>query len=305
MSNFTYDPVLIARHRFAFGHYRQEWWSWLIGSAFFFGEIGAGLFLFALIIDYWPGMLVGYLIVNVGKNGAHLMYLGRPERFWRAAMRPDRSWIARGIWATGIFMGCGFVVLFPQFAAPWWVPGEQLLTAAAVVAGASALFIMFYDGFVMNASPAIPFWHSHLLPLLCLSYAALGGSTLTITMLRMDGIPVPEALLVVEYFFLFFNLLLLGFYLFHTSRMHPTARESVRLLLRGAYAFTFLGLVLIVGLFGAFTFSMIHKLTDWNAIITVIALCELTGSFALLMVLLKSGLLAPQSAYPVEYRSGW
>lgn len=289
---------VIAPHGFAYGHYRQEWWSWLIGSAFFFGEIGAGLFVVSLLTDQWLGMLIGFLTVSVGKNGAHLLYLGRPERFWRAAMRPDRSWIARGIWATGIFMASGFLVLFPQALAPVWTPGDQVLQVAAVIAGISAFFIMFYDGFVMNSSPAIPFWHSQLLPVLCLSYAALGGATLGLTLMKLQGLEIPPLLIKAEYFLLVFNLLLLGFYLFHMSKLRPAARESVRLLLRGAYAFAFLGLVLIVGLFGVFLFSVAQNWIQWSTLIGLVSVCELTGSFALLMVLLKCGLLSAQSAYP-------
>jgi formate-dependent nitrite reductase membrane component NrfD len=283
MRDSALRQFVIARHRFAYGNYRQEWWSWLIGSAFFFGEIGAGLFVVSLLTDQWLGMLIGFLVVSVGKNGAHLLYLGRPERFWRAAMRPDRSWIARGIWATGIFMASGFLVLFPQALAPVWTPGDQLLQVAAVVAGVAAFFIMFYDGFVMNSSPAIPFWHSQLLPVLCLSYAALGGATLGLTLMKLQGLEIPALLINAEYFLLVFNLLLLGFYLFHMSKLRPAARESVRL---------------IVGLFGVFMFSVAQNWIQWTTLIGLVSVCELTGSFALLMVLLKSGLLSAQSAYP-------
>jgi formate-dependent nitrite reductase membrane component NrfD len=83
----TTQSVGIANHRFAFGYYRQTFWNWLIGTAFFLGGLGAGLFVLALLTDHTAGMLVGYLIVVVGKNTAHLLFLGRPERFWRAAMR--------------------------------------------------------------------------------------------------------------------------------------------------------------------------------------------------------------------------
>ena len=78
------SSIAIAPHRFAYGYYRQSWWNWLIGTAFFFGEIGAGLFLVSLLTGHALGLLVGYLIVMVGKNTAHLMYLGRPAQIGRA-----------------------------------------------------------------------------------------------------------------------------------------------------------------------------------------------------------------------------
>jgi hypothetical protein len=109
---------------------------------------------------------------------------------------------------------------------------------------------------------------------------------------------VPSLLINAEYLLIVFNLLLLGFYLYRMSQFHPSARGSVQLLVRGAYAFTFIGLVLVVGLFGAFFFSVMQTWAHWTAIIALVAACELIGSFALLMIFLKSGLLAPQSAYP-------
>jgi formate-dependent nitrite reductase membrane component NrfD len=297
MRDNTVNGLAIAPHRFAYGFHRQVWWSWLIGTAFFCGEIGGGLFLVSLLTDNWLGMIIGYLIVTVGKNTAHILYLGRPARFWRAAMRPDRSWIARGIWATGIFIASGFVVLFPHFLEPYWEFSAQTMQFASILAGASALFIMFYDGFVMNTSPSIPFWHTPLLPVLCLTYAGLGGTTLSLLLLELRGLAIPPLLVYAEYFFLMFNLLLLVLYLFRMSRLHPAARGSVELLLRGAYASTFLGLVLTVGLLGTFLFSVLHSWTHWTWMVILPAVCELTGDYALLMVLLKSGLLSPQAAH--------
>jgi hypothetical protein len=53
-----------------------------------------------------------------------------------------------------------------------------------------------------------------------------------------------------------------------------------------------------VGLFGVFMFSVAQNWIQWTTLIGLVSVCELTGSFALLMVLLKSGLLSAQSAYP-------
>jgi formate-dependent nitrite reductase membrane component NrfD len=291
--------IAIAPHRFAYGYYRQNWWNWLIGTAFFFGEIGAGLFLVSLITGHALGLVVGYLIVMVGKNTAHLMYLGRPARFWRAAMRPDRSWIARGIWATGIFGVTGALLLLPRYLALAWQPTP----AIAWLAGFSALFIMFYDGFVMNSSRAIPFWNTGMLPLLCLTYAALGGTTLSLTLRELtgQGESAPALLVQFEYILLVTNLVLLAMYLAHMWDWSPAARETVRMLVVGRYARFFLGLVLAVGLVATLLLAVIHSRVPATWLVVLIATCELTGDYALLMVLLKSGLFSPQTA--PAYRS--
>ena len=51
MRDSTVNGLSIAPHRFAYGFHPQVWWSWLIGTAFFCGEIGGGLFLVSMLID--------------------------------------------------------------------------------------------------------------------------------------------------------------------------------------------------------------------------------------------------------------
>jgi formate-dependent nitrite reductase membrane component NrfD len=294
----TASSVSIAPHRFGYGYYRQVWWNWLIGTAFFLGGLGAGLFLVSLATGHRLGMVLGYLIVVVGKNTAHLLYLGRPERFWRAALRPDRSWIARGIWACGLFALSGAILLLPMFLGPAWQISGGIASAAKVVAVLSAFVIMFYDGFVMNQSAAIPFWNTMLLPLLVLMYAALGGTTLSLTVRALQGKESPGTAWLerVEPWLLIANFLLLAVYLWRMSRWEPAARESVRLWLKGPYARIFFGLIVAVGLVATLVLSLVQQRWQTQGLALLIAACELTGDFSLLMVMLKSGLFSPQTA---------
>jgi formate-dependent nitrite reductase membrane component NrfD len=284
----------IAPNRFAVGFYRQCWWNWRIGAAFFFGEIGAGLFLISLLTGHVLGMLVGYLIVIAGKNTAHLLYLGRPGRFWRAAMRPDRSWIARGIWATGIFGIAGLVCLAPYFSLGLALPA--LAPAARLAAAVAALFIMFYDGMVMKASSSIASWNTALLPVLCLTYGSLGGATLSITVREIQGLEVPGLLVSGELWLLAINFLLLLLYVTRMKHWIPAAQQAMQLLLRGRYRSAFLGLVLLVGIGATYAFSLLHSRLHSAFFVGLVAVCELVGDFSLVMVLLKSGLFAPQVA---------
>lgn len=292
----TTQSVGIANHRFAFGYYRQTFWNWLIGTAFFLGGLGAGLFILALLTDYTAGILVGYLIVIVGKNTAHLLFLGRPERFWRAAMRPDRSWIARGIWAMGLFAVSGLILILPRVLGPAWQLSGWLNDAATAAAILSAVIIMLYDGFVMNSSLGVAFWRTRLLPLLLLMYATLGGTTLSLTIRELREEVAPGFLHNLEYGLLVVNFVLLAGYLARMNRSFPAARATLRQLLSGPYARVFFGLVLLVGLFATLLLSILqnHLHTTW--LVVIIAVCELTGDFTLVMVLLKSGLFPLQTA---------
>jgi hypothetical protein len=40
-------------------------------------------------------------------KGAHLLYPGRPWRFWRGMTRPGSSWVSRGIWAMTFMLAFG------------------------------------------------------------------------------------------------------------------------------------------------------------------------------------------------------
>jgi sulfite dehydrogenase (quinone) subunit SoeC len=292
----TTPSIGIANHRFAFGYYRQTFWNWLIGTAFFLGGLGAGLFVLALLTDHTAGMVVGYLIVVAGKNTAHMLFLGRPERFWRAAMRPDRSWIARGIWAMGFFALSGLVLLLPRVLGPSWQPPAGVNIAAQVVAVLSAVIIMFYDGFVMNSSHGVAFWRTHLLPLLLLMYATLGGTTLSLTIREIRGEVTPAFLPNLEHGLLVLNFVLLAVYLARMNRSLPAARETLRQWLSGSYSRVFFGLVLVVGLVATLLLSVVQNHVEATWLVVLIAACELTGDFALVMVLLKSGLFPTQTA---------
>lgn len=288
--------LLIAPHRFAVGYYRQTFWNWLIGTAFFLGGVGGGLFLVSLRTGHLAGMIAGFLIVVVGKNTAHLLFLGRPERFWRAAMRPDRSWIARGIWAMGVFMVTGFVSILlgtrvPFLQLPQWAASLNFLLAVA-----SALFIACYDGFLMRASPGVAFWRTLLLPLLLFMYASVGGVTLSLTIRELQGEVPPAVLEALEPGLLVANFFLLVIYLYRMSRSLPAARETMREWLRGTYARVFFGLVLLVGLVATLLLSLLHTNVHTSWLVVLIAGCELIGDLSMMMLMLKSGLFAPQAA---------
>ncbi len=288
-------PRNITGDRLRFGFHRQIWWDWLIGTAFFFGEVGAGLFLLSVYTDFVLGALIGYLVVMAGKNGAHLMYLGRPERFWRAAWRPDRSWIARGIWATGLLGLTGLLWILDAWAVLAF-PGGTTELLVEVVALASAVFLMFYDGRVMSAPGSVPYWQTFLLPVLCFTYASLGGSTLWLLFQEILGGTAEnfEAMLLLENGLILSNLFLVCLYVFVMSRRSETPRQNALLWIRGTYAPVFWGVVVFVGLVVTFLLSVSHNWIHGVWISLAVAVTELTGDYALLLTLLKSGLYRPQ-----------
>ena len=109
-----------------------------MATAFFFGEIGAGLFLVSLAFDSLTGMTLGVLCTAVGKTTGHMLHLGQPLRAWRAIFRIDRSWVSRGLLAIILFtgFGAGYILcradltygLFPKSLAPLYAARTEVGT---------------------------------------------------------------------------------------------------------------------------------------------------------------------------------
>ncbi len=284
------QELLIAPHRFAVGYHRQTFWNWLIGTAFFLGGLGGGLFLISLLTGHVAGMVAGFLIVVVGKNTAHLLFLGRSERFLAAARRPDRSWIARGIWAMGIFMVTGSVTILLRAHVQFIHLSQSAANVNFVFAAASALFIACYDGFLMRSSAGVAFWRTLLLPLLLFMYASLGGITLSLTIRELRGEILPAGLESLEHALLVANFLVLAIYCYRMSRSLPAARATLGEWLHGTYARAFFVLVLLVGLVATLLLSLLHSTLQTSVLVVLIAACELIGDFSIMMLMLKSGL---------------
>src|SRR3990170_2624698 len=71
------------------------------------GALGGGLYMVSLYLDSLGGMFLGWLIIVTLKAGFHLAHLGQPMRFWRLALKPGSSWLARGFIFIFLFIICG------------------------------------------------------------------------------------------------------------------------------------------------------------------------------------------------------
>lgn len=279
---------------FVMGYRSQTEWRWLITTAFFLGGLGGGTFMVSLFSDFTAAAIAGWLIAVVGKGLAHFLYLGKPLRFWRAVMRPQTSWISRGILAMiglavfgAIYIGVRIGVLPGA--------GGGVETLFAVLAGISAAVVMVYDGFVIATPPSIPLWHSALMPLLAGAYSMLGGSTLTL-LLAEAGVKGSEnvatgTLHKLELGLVVFNLLVLAVLLSVGWSASYTARESVALILR-RYGVLFIGGVVILGLVVTGLLAVVVS-DSAGGVVIPIAVCELIGDFLVWFILLNVGVYQP------------
>jgi len=228
------------------GYRFQRHWDNSMAYAFFCAEIGAGLFFVSLLLNNVTGMIVG-LIPMLGKMYFHLAHMGVPMRSWRAALRPDRSWISRGLLGLSAYVGFGVLLVGSlMFGEQLGIAADStLVLALKVLAGVFCLVTMTYQGFAMSHSSAIAIWNSAILPLASLLYGLASGASIALLLVSAEqAAGLTDTLL----------LLLLGLGIMHLMLLHagwhgsPGARTSVELLLQTLYAKWFWGLTVLAGI---------------------------------------------------------
>jgi len=152
--------------------YRKGLLLWL---AFFAIELGAGMYFVAFFLDNLWAMFIGWLICLVVGGGAHLVYLGKPLRFWRAVISKGwkTSWISRGLYFIGLFTVIGAIHL-GFYKLGWAGVAYGLGIAMAVI----STLVTIYGGFAICYVTAIPLWNTALVPVLFVVCSFWGGAEL-------------------------------------------------------------------------------------------------------------------------------
>lgn len=141
----------------------------------FFNGLACGSWLFSLIFNQPAGLAAAYLLGIIG-GITHLMFLGRPARFWRMVRKQKTAWVSRGFLGLSLFLAGATAYLVPIFLPGiLWSETSLLSSIGYVAAMLGMIGIMGYMGFVYTASKAVPFWNSPLHPALYVSYSLRGG----------------------------------------------------------------------------------------------------------------------------------
>jgi DMSO reductase anchor subunit len=241
MSNQT----VFAGDSFRLGYRFQSYWDFHMATAFFFGELGAGLFLVSLYFGFVPGMVAGLLCTGVGKPYYHMSHMGVPAKSWRAILRPDRAWISRGLISIVVFVPCGGLVVLDAWFG--WSGGGVLGKAVQVAAVLSSLLVMSYQGFAMSHSSAFALWNTGLMPVSSVVYSLTSGATATLALgVFFDGID-PLLLGNVSMVLVVLSLIVLLSLLHEAYHGTTGGRQSLDLLIKGKFAVKFLSLVFGAG----------------------------------------------------------
>ncbi|HTM09142.1 MAG TPA: NrfD/PsrC family molybdoenzyme membrane anchor subunit [Verrucomicrobiae bacterium] len=278
----------------------QREWGWLVITYLFLGGAGAGLFLVSLYLRHgWAGALGIALLVA----GAALLLvdLGRPERFWRAFFHPRTSWISRGcffIAAVVVFGGVQTALRIMGLEAEPGTPAATVSVVMDSIAGAAALLVMIYTGFVLAPSPAIPFWNSAFFPMVFFVYSLLAA----IDILILSSPLLPGAALDIAWlersqgYLAVACLILLLSHLSIMSGSAVAARASIRLLTHGRWAPFFLGGVVGAGLIVPLAFFTLAGGSDLKAVFAVtavLALLRLFGDYLFRFLVIRAGMYDP------------
>jgi len=294
----TNQPTIVG-DSFALGYRFQRYWGGSMASAFFFGELGAGLFIVSMFYGVVPGMVAGLISTGILKAYFHLAHMGVPGNSWRAMMRPDRAWISRGIIAIALFVAFGILHVLLEVGG---IFGLEFATANAALAQTvrtfavlGALGVLLYHGFLISHSSAISLWSTGMMPIVSIVYSLLGGVALTAvlgrnalagevsgTMLSLHNLTL---ILLTAVAIVLFSLI------YAALNGSPGARVSINLLIKGPFARAFVPLVIGVGLALPLLLLLWAPASYMTSLFVAVGV--LVGYYALRVYIFRAGVYDP------------
>jgi formate-dependent nitrite reductase membrane component NrfD len=268
--------------------------------AFFFIELGAGMFFVASLFGNLWAMSIGWLLCAVLGGGLHLLYLGKPLRFWRMALSSGwkTSWISRGMIFVTLFLLLGLMHMA-------LIQSATRFTALLVAANIFAFLTVIYGGFAMNYVNGIPLWNTALLPIMYMISGLWGGAEVTLgIVLGSGGVAVGVAIEEWIRILLIGYLLLIPVYLMSVRYTSLTGQASVRHMVLSTWSPLFWVAVVILGMvvpMAAVINSFMTGLETGSAAFLYCAIFSgLIGDLAMRYLILRCGLyspLIPSSSY--------
>ncbi len=285
---------------------RQTEWIDRRGLIFLTAEVftalGVGLYLVSLFYSNWWGMLVAWIIIMFLKIPFHLIYFGKPLRFWRTIIpftsTWKTSWLARGVNFNIYFGTIVFFQLVVAYVAINVYPGtawETWSIALGALGGIFAFLVGIYGGFMMSYCKSVPFWNTALLPLILLFAGVADGFALMLAVGLADASVDIAAVEFGSRILLTVNVILMAVYVWNATYTSKTSKYSAMLLLKGSLARPFWVGVVAVGLIIPLAIavsSIFAGEASAPLLITAIALHTI-GAVALKYVVLKAGVHNP------------
>jgi formate-dependent nitrite reductase membrane component NrfD len=294
---------------------QKEWISGkgiLVWLAEVFSALGMGTYLVGLLAGVseittwaWWATVLGWVLIVLFKLPFHLVYLGRPLRFWRAIPPFTRawktSWLARGMFFSIVFTATGFLQIVFWYFLRWGdlsASATNTLTVLSwivgIVAGVFILLTGVYCGFAMSYCKSLPFWNTGLLPVVFVIMGVADGLALTMGVNLITGAD-EGAIGNLEFWsriLLVVNALLIAGYLVRAYQRHSAAELAAQDLIKGSTAWVFWILLVILGIATPLVISIATALMEGNTepVLIVAIVCHTIGAFALKYSVLKVGI---------------
>jgi Fe-S-cluster-containing dehydrogenase component/DMSO reductase anchor subunit len=149
----------------------QTFWDWRAAMNWCFGGLAGGM-IFAAWAASTAGLidpsrltkfyLLGAALMSIGLFCVFLK-IGRQERFWRAFLRPNTSWMSRELYVV--------VMLFGALVAQLIWPHPVIATLIAF----TAISFVYCQAQILHAAKGIPAWRAPLVPTMILASGLFEG----------------------------------------------------------------------------------------------------------------------------------
>ena len=275
----------------------------LLVTAHFLSGVGAGAWLIGWLFNYTFGLALAAGVVALS-GLVHLVFLGRPDRFWQMVLKPQTSWISRGLWSMSIFIPAAFLYFLPTYFRnlPWSMAssfGKAMLIASLI--GMTGIFV--YKGFVYTVSRAIPLWNSPLLPLVYIAYGIRGGVALTLVTLPFVNVVIDMGGLKIWWVIASVLVLFLFSLEVGMANHNVAAAKSVHDLIRGPISPIFYGMMIIGFLVPMVLVALSYFTTTLGlATLAAVGWMSLIGDFTYKYCINKVAAYIPLlSGFPVRF----
>lgn len=262
-----------------------------IWLALFFTETGAGLFFVSLFFKNTAGMILGWVLCLLLGGGFFLVHMGHPLRAFRAVLRPQSSWISRGVIFINSFGILGLIYIITMIMAP----GHEYMVLKVIMA-ALCILVAIYAGMLMSFVRAIPLWNTGLLPMSYVVSGLWSGAEILLAIHLLSGAPVEQIELWIRILLPSFALILI-LYLISVNTSSKIGKDSVKRIVAGDLALLFFVGAVFIGLIIPIS-VVLYSLTVGIASVPVALLlmaivCGLLGDLTVRYCILKGGLYSP------------
>lgn len=270
--------------------------EWLNGRgiyiwlAMYTGGLSSGLYLTSLYFNNLLGMFVG-LLISLLMGLFYILHLRKPERFWRLLLRPQTSWISRGLICVILFFIFGAIGIILSY----WYSGGVWEMLLKIIAGIFAFGQLLYTGFVISYTRAIKFWNSAIVPIISVVCSLLGG--LAILLLIMLGNDYAEIIILKQIIFILLVIyaIFIAIFLYNTTYGELAAKESVKKIVWGDGAVTFWIGEILIGLLVPISILIANYFTgEISAVLLItVAFCLIIGGLSFRRSLFEGGIYTP------------